>query len=109
MVKLNKDELIDKLMNFELQCSGDLDEKESTFLKSDAGVLKSEFYLSLEQFDKKEEAYYYINRTQALIDKLTYQLDYNIKLLKKIKQKIYSRMGQEEYQDFIQECKREIG
>lgn len=108
MIKFEVNELVEKLLNYELRSQDDLDDKQNVFLRSDAVLLKSEFYLVIDDFSKREEGYYYINRTQALIDKLNYDIEYSQKLLRKMKQKIYARMTEDEYKSFLRECKSEI-
>ena len=92
-----KDELIEKLINLEneveYQCVTQVD---LANMKCTASVLKSEFYLTKSQFESQAECFYYVNRTQALMDKITILLDYQSKLFKVMKRKFMEGMSKEE-------------
>jgi hypothetical protein len=105
-----KKELIEKLEIYEqMYNSGELSLREMAILKADVGVLKSEFYFYKDQFfNQREEGYLYVNRCGSLREKLIFDTNYEVSLLKKIKQKIYESMSQDEYQAFIKDCKNEI-
>ena len=105
-----KKELIEKLEIYEqMYNGGDLSLREMSMLKADVGVLKSEFYVYKDEFfNRREEGYLYINRCDSIREKLIFDTNYEISLLKKIKQKVFESMSQDEYQSFIKDCKREI-
>lgn len=105
-----KKELIERLEIYEqMYNGGDLSIREMAMLKADVGVLKSEFYVYKDDFfTRKEEGYLYINKCDALREKLAFDTNYEISLLKKIKEKLYRSMEQKEYEAFIKECKKEL-
>ena len=87
--------------------SGCLEDREMIGLKSDANILKSRLYINIDYFDSKPECYLYINTLNSLIDKITFEMDYNLRLLKKIRQKTIEMLG-DGWKDFLKECKNEL-
>lgn len=105
-----KDDLILQLSNSEKSyADGELSQRELVMMRADIGVLKSEFYIMLEEwFTNRADGFYYINRCQALREKIEFDIDHTNRVNKKIREKLILRMGQNEYQDFLKECKSEI-
>ena len=111
---MNKKELIEKveeserIYHSEIIDSETPDLRELVNLKANVGILKSELYISMDEFPTRQEGFYYINRCEALREKLAFDLDYETKLLLKIKSKAMSSMGQSAWQVFLRDCKSEL-
>jgi hypothetical protein len=87
--------------------TGNLEEREMIELKSDINLLKSKLYINIDVFDSRPECYLYVNMLNSLLDKIDFEMDYNLKLLKKIRQKAIVMLG-DGWKDFLKECKNEL-
>lgn len=87
--------------------TGNLSDRQLVDLKFDVNVLKSKLYVHIDSFENKSECYLYINTLNSLLDKINFELDYNYKLLMKIREKAVILFGNN-WKDFLKECKNEL-
>lgn len=103
------DELVKNVENIEKYYKqNELSDAELVSLKGEANILKSKLYVEIDEFNSRAMCFMYINTLNSLIENIEFKLNYNRKLLTKIKERLYTVLTKKQYMDLIEECKKEI-
>lgn len=107
--RMTEDRMMSKVDDLGMRVNdSSLTERELVILKGECNVWKSQLYSNMEMFRSKSTCLLYINMLNSYIELVDFDLNFRIKLLSKIREKVIESMSQEEWVDFINECKSEL-